>query len=109
MTNLLSSFTERLSIFGSKKSKLKTLLSSPRRRLDQEELVDSLRVVRRAIARLLAGPFGLDPLGRSLSLGFYFVHSRHEQDFCEREAINRLLRDLKHKRPHANGRQGSCR
>lgn len=45
---------------------------------------------------------GSDPLGRSLSLGFYFVHSRHEQDFCESEAINRVLRDLEHTRLHSD-------
>jgi len=55
---------------------------------------------------LLAIPFGIANRGRSLSLGFHFVHSRHEEDFCESEAINRVLRDLEHKRLvsiHARG------
>lgn len=40
----------------------------------------------------------IDPRGRSPSFGFYFIHSRHEQDFCESKAMNRVLRDLEHKR-----------
>jgi hypothetical protein len=48
-TNLLSNFTDRLSIFG---SELKKLLSIPRRKLDQEELVEILRDVRGEIDRL---------------------------------------------------------
>ena len=58
---------------------------------------------------LLAGPFGIAHRGRSLSLGFYFIHSRHEQDFCERKAMNCVRRDLEHKRPQPDGQQGYCR
>ena len=46
--------------------------------------------------QLLVDPSGGAPRGRSDSPGFYFIHSRHEQDFCKREAMNRVLRNPEH-------------
>ena len=35
---------------------------------------------------LLAGPFGIAHRGRSLSLGFYFIHSRHRAGFLREKS-----------------------
>jgi hypothetical protein len=43
-------------------------------------------------------PSAVAARGRNSSSGFYFVHSRHEQDLRKREAMNRVLRDLEHNR-----------
>ncbi len=45
-------FHKEVICFRKQESKLKKLLSSPRRELEQEELVESLRDVRGEIARL---------------------------------------------------------
>lgn len=44
--------------------------------------------------QLLMNPSEAAPRGRSASPGFYFIHSRHEQDFLKREAMNRASRNL---------------
>jgi len=35
-------------------------------------------------------------LAPDFALGFHLVNRRHQEDFCQREALNRVGRDLEH-------------
>ena len=47
---------------------------------------------------LLTDTFTPPPRGRIRPLGFYLVNRHHQKDFREREAMNRVVRDLEHNR-----------
>jgi hypothetical protein len=55
---------------------------------------------------LLTATFTPAPCSRIRPLGFILVHRRHQKDFRQREAMNRVVRDLEHNYRDPDARYG---